>query len=487
MGKLTITRMARARIPTPEGEFQVCLYRDRQHVGEHLALVLGNVVNKQDVLVRVHSECFTGDVLGSLRCDCGEQLARAMNLIAQEGSGVLIYLRQEGRGIGLVDKLRAYNLQDQGYDTVDANLLLGHGADERDYTSAALILKDLGVPSVRLLTNNPAKIERLQGLAIPVSARVPLPPQVTAENAAYLLTKVQRMRHVLDLDSFAGILGSNHTGTNTERGHAVRPRTRVFTNSVDGIKTRPVETAARIPVGPPHGLESLLRRVADHRQRTGRPFVTLSYAQSVDGSIAARPGQPLALSGSLSLNLTHKLRAAHDAILVGIGTVLADNPRLTVRLVEGKNPQPIVADSRLRFPLDANLLRNPALSPWIATSEQADEGRQRVLEAAGARVLRLPATPKGQVNLAALLEQLGTLGINSMMVEGGARIITSVLSNRLVDHIVVTVAPTLVGGLRAVRTLGQSNPVQFPRLHNLQYQQLGEDLVLWGDAAWEDG
>jgi 3,4-dihydroxy 2-butanone 4-phosphate synthase/GTP cyclohydrolase II len=187
------------------------------------------------------------------------------------------------------------------------------------------------------------------------------------------------------------------------------------------------------------------------------------------------------------MTLTHQLRAAHDAILVGIGTVLADNPRLTVRLVEGKNPQPIVADSRLRLPLSANLLCQHPLSPWIAAGEPADAGRQRVLEAAGARVLRLPMNARGHVNLTALLERLGALGIHSVMVEGGARIITSFLAERLVDHIVLTIAPRLVGGIRAVRRLAYTDPVDLPRLRNLRYQWLEEDLVLWCDPAWEEG
>ena len=154
------------------------------------------------------------------------QLAQAIQLIGQEGAGIIIYLRQEGRGIGLLDKLRAYNLQDQGYDTVDANLLLGHGEDERDYATAALILKDLGVPSVRLLTNNPLKIESLQACGIPVAARVPLPPRVTAENATYLLTKVQRMHHLLNLDAFAGVLPGGSNGIKPEPHHLLAPTTR---------------------------------------------------------------------------------------------------------------------------------------------------------------------------------------------------------------------------------------------------------------------
>ena len=226
MGELTITRMAQARIPTAEGEFQSYLYLDQQHKGEHLAFVLGHVADQPEVLVRVHSECFTGDVLGSLRCDCGAQLAQAIQLIGQEGAGIIIYLRQEGRGIGLLDKLRAYNLQDQGYDTVDANLLLGHGEDERDYATAALILKDLGVSSIRLLTNNPLKIESLQASGIPVAARVPLPPRVTAENATYLLTKVLRMSHLLNLDAFAGVLPDGSNGVKPEPLHPLAPTTR---------------------------------------------------------------------------------------------------------------------------------------------------------------------------------------------------------------------------------------------------------------------
>ena len=199
MEPLNVQRMVSARIPTDEAEFHLFLYHNNHDDKEHLAVVLGDVRGKPDVLVRLHSECFTGDVLGSRRCDCGEQLSFAMQQIALEGVGVLVYLRQEGRGIGLLDKLRAYNLQDEGYDTVEANLLLGHQADERDYTVAARILADLGVQSVRLLTNNPQKIDTLQEVGISVAERVPVQPTVYAENANYLFTKITRMNHMLNL------------------------------------------------------------------------------------------------------------------------------------------------------------------------------------------------------------------------------------------------------------------------------------------------
>lgn len=195
----TVKREVSANIPTFDGEFKLVLYSNNRDNKEHLALVFGDMQSQEDVLVRVHSECFTGDVLGSLRCDCGEQLQKSLHLIVENGNGIVIYLRQEGRGIGLRDKLRAYNLQDMGYDTVDANLALGHQADERDYTAAALILKDLGIHSIRLLTNNPAKIDHLQRLGVQVIERVPLEATVTSANAHYLFTKVERMNHLLDL------------------------------------------------------------------------------------------------------------------------------------------------------------------------------------------------------------------------------------------------------------------------------------------------
>lgn len=438
MNNLTVRRMACTRLPTNEGVFQLCLYHNNRDEKEHLALIMGDVQDRENVLVRIHSECFTGDVLGSLRCDCGPQLNRAMELIAAEGAGVIVYLRQEGRGIGLLEKLRAYNLQDQGYDTVEANLMLGHQADAREYTSAAAILQDLGVKSVRLLTNNPDKLESLQLLGVQVTARVPLQMPPTSENIAYLATKVARMRHLLNTDLF--------------------------------------------PVNLRHAAPDL----GLHRPRK-RPFVTLSYAQSLDGSLTDQRGRPLPLSGAESLHLTHKLRASHDAILIGIGTLLADDPQLTVRLVEGADPQPVVVDSRLRFPPAARLMQHPTRLPWIATTETAVSPHQFALEAAGAHILRLPAAPDGRVDLAAMLNHLVDLGIRSAMVEGGAQLITSFLIQGLADRVVITIAPVFVGGLNVLDGRIPFAAPLLPRLHNLRYQRLGQDMVVYGDVLWPDG
>ncbi|MCP5349253.1 MAG: GTP cyclohydrolase II [Gammaproteobacteria bacterium] len=201
MSKLSVTRKASARIPTAHGDFQLCYYTNTLDSKEHLAFFMGDPASVDPLLVRVHSECFTGDVLGSRRCDCGEQLDRSMAMVARAGVGVVLYLRQEGRGIGLLEKLRAYNLQDEGFDTVDANLMLGHEADARDYSVAALMLEDLGVRSVRLMTNNPAKISALEAAGIDVRERVSLEVAANADNVDYLMTKAQRMNHLLHVKS----------------------------------------------------------------------------------------------------------------------------------------------------------------------------------------------------------------------------------------------------------------------------------------------
>ncbi|MGZ4796348.1 MAG: bifunctional 3,4-dihydroxy-2-butanone-4-phosphate synthase/GTP cyclohydrolase II [Acidimicrobiia bacterium] len=195
-----VRRVSEARIPTRHGDFTACVFESLLDGVEHMAFVCGEVSGQDDVLVRVHSECLTGDVFGSMRCDCGLQLDAALAQIAAEGRGVVVYLRgHEGRGIGLGHKLRAYNLQDQGRDTVEANEELGFPADSREYGIGSQILVDLGITTMRVMTNNPAKYGGLEGFGLEIVERVPLEIEPNSENIAYLRTKQQKMGHMLDL------------------------------------------------------------------------------------------------------------------------------------------------------------------------------------------------------------------------------------------------------------------------------------------------
>jgi GTP cyclohydrolase II len=198
--KICVKIEAVAKLPTRFGSFRIVAFWNNRDGKEHVALVHGDVLGASDVMSRLHSECLTGDALGSLRCDCRDQLSFALQRIAREPCGVLLYLRQEGRGIGLLNKLRAYQLQDHGFDTVDANVALGFRDDERDYAVAAHMLASLTVQSVRLLTNNPRKIDELRRYGIRVNARVPHVIPANEHNRFYLETKANRSGHFIDLE-----------------------------------------------------------------------------------------------------------------------------------------------------------------------------------------------------------------------------------------------------------------------------------------------
>jgi len=224
-------------------------------------------------------------------------------------------------------------------------------------------------------------------------------------------------------------------------------------------------------------LTRLPTTATNHRRQTGRPLVTLSYAQTLNGSIAIARGQPLSISGVESMRLTHRLRASHHAILVGIGTVLSDNPRLTTRLVSGPTPQPVILDTHWRFPPDAALWKNPR-QPWIAGAARLDNPAQAALQAKGARPIPLIVDNQRRVSLPALLQQLGKFHIDSLMVEGGVRVITAFLAAGLIDYLLLTVSPVFVNGLAVLDHSALTVGAELSKLRLLALEQHGPDFIL---------
>ena len=420
-----------ASLPTRHGDLQIHVFRLGDET-EVIALVHGEVAGDEPVLVRLHSECLTGEALGSLRCDCGEQLEAGLEQVGQADRGVLLYLRHEGRGIGLFDKIRAYALQDGGLDTVDANVALGLPIDGRDYAAAAGVLRKLGVKRARVMTNNPAKLQSLAEHGIEIVERVPIEALPNPVNLSYLKTKARRMGHLLEGAPFV----ASAPGPN---GHHTRPA------------------------------------------------VTVHYAQTIDGRIAARTGDARWVSGESSLRLAHELRASHDAVMVGIGTVLADDPRLTVRLVEGRSPIRVIVDSRLRVPTTAKALVDRTARTIVATTPMASQERARAIHAAGGEVLRAHADETGGVDLADLLRRLRGIGIGSLLIEGGHGIITSALRDHVVDRLTVCIAPKVIGeGVAAVGDLHIDYLREALTFSHARFVTCGEDLIFYGEPQWED-
>jgi 3,4-dihydroxy 2-butanone 4-phosphate synthase/GTP cyclohydrolase II len=434
------TAAVRVPLPTPFGVFEVHAFeRASGHV--YVAMVLGDIGDGEDVLVRLHSECLTGDALGSLRCDCGIQLRLALRTIAAEQRGVLVYATgHEGRGIGLVNKLRAYVAQDDGADTVDANVGLGLPVDSRDYTESAAVLAELGIRTVRLLTNNPGKVDGLLSAGAVINGVVPLPTAPHYRNVGYLNTKAERMDHV-------------------------RPT---------GL---PLSTDHQVESGPPIDTMALLGEI---RSRPDRPFVVLKYAQTLDGRIATSTGDSKWISGVAERRVSHALRAACDAVLVGVGTVMSDDPELTVRMVSGASPMRVVLDSNLRISSDAKIL-GPDAATTVITTERSDPARRAALRERGVRV-EVVADQAGRVSLRAALATLRASGTESVLVEGGSEMITGLLAAGLVDRIIVGVAPVVIGsGTQAVNDLRVWSVADGIRLENRSILPVGEDVVL----AWD--
>jgi 3,4-dihydroxy 2-butanone 4-phosphate synthase/GTP cyclohydrolase II len=234
---------------------------------------------------------------------------------------------------------------------------------------------------------------------------------------------------------------------------------------------------------PHQHLENCLSRAKGFCAKNNRPFIIISYAQSVDGSIASRNRMPIHLSGPESSVLTHQIRAGCDAILIGIGTLLADDPQLTVRLVESRNPQPIILDTHLRTPLNAKLVKRSDLTSWIINEKRNTGSRARALIKAGAEPVCCATAEGGRIDLHALMAILAKKRVNSIMVEGGAKVITSFVNSRLVDQFIITVSPRLVGGLHAVDS-GETKFKPDLRLAHISYQRLSDDLIIWARPEW---
>jgi GTP cyclohydrolase II len=445
-----IDEVARLVLPTWAGEFDLRAFQGASG-SVYLLFLRGDLGDGRGLLTRLHSACLTGDALGSLRCECGPQLRLAMRRIAAEGRGVLLYAPyHEGRGIGLLAKLKAYELQDLGHDTVEANRELGLPVDGRDYREAVGVLAQAGVRGVRLLTNNPDKSRALEEGGIAVEEVVPLQTAAHARNVGYLETKRQRLGHLSP--------GGAPLAT---AGIAVHD---LWNESPNGQEH-------------PLDVSPLLGEV---RRAGGRPYVVLKYAQTLDGRIATASGDARWISGVPERRVSHAMRAACDAVMVGIGTVLRDDPRLTVRMVPGASPIRVILDSELRVPAHAGVL-DPDAVTIVLTTARSSSARREALRDRRVRVEVVEEGPDG-VDLRDGLARLSDLGIRSLLVEGGARVITSLLRERFVDRVVVALAPLLLGkGTEAVGDLGVAEVVHALRLVNPTRHAAGSDLLIAAD------
>lgn len=433
-----VEEVARVPLPTNFGRFEARAFQcDTGHV--YVALVAGQIGDGRSVLARVHSECLTGDALGSLRCDCGIQLRNALRAIRAEGRGVLVYATgHEGRGIGLVNKLRAYVEQDRGADTVDANLHIGMPVDLRDYSHAAAVLREVGVRSIRLITNNPDKSQALETAGVRVEEVRPIPVAPHHKNLGYLRTKEERLGHITPIGS-----------------------------PLDGDVGAPPDVGQLI--GRPHASDA-------------KPYVIVKYAQTLDGRIATSTGDARWISGTEEREVSHALRARCDAIMVGVGTVVVDDPRLTVRMVPGASPIRVLVDSTLRAPVQARAFDDEATTIVITTEASDEETRDR-LRAMDVGVRVVPGPGSG-VDLSAALRVLRAEGIETVLVEGGAQLITSLLAARLVDRLIVSLSPIVMGsGLEGVGDLGTKSVSESLHLTDRKIHVVGDDVLISGDVV----
>lgn len=416
----TIMHEVATRLPTRDGSFVVHLYKDLD-MKEHLALVKGDVKGKKGVLTRVHSECLTGDLFGSLRCDCGPQLHQSMRMIEESNSGIIIYLRQEGRGIGLVEKLKTYNLQDAGLDTVDANIFLGHRAEERDYSVAAKVIRDLGASSIKLISNNPDKERKLELLGIKVDSRITLEPDVNPENLRYLKTKIERMGHRLE-------------------------DTQLYPYQPE------MDDARRY----------ILRRM---KEKVGFPFITIFNISGLDGQLTYEPKLP-GRGPTLYKVLRRKLMAVHNSLLITV-----DDTDLGIE-AGNMNLRLLIFDPEMKMRMDHPLLgeegpetvilHGPCKSPPHSEMEERGIRHFTILD------------NDGDLDPGAFLNVMTQLEIGSILVDGKDGISDMLLSMGLADTVLNSLVPVMSGTGKV-----KSSDTVF-HLDDVSTVTMGDEVVYYG-------
>jgi GTP cyclohydrolase II len=468
--RAAVQQVAATLLPTAHGTFTLHGFRAGDGT-EHVALVLGDPSDAAPgpPLVRVHSECLTGDALGSWRCDCGDQLDAALRAVAAEGRGVVVYLRgQEGRGIGLLAKVEAYALQDAGADTVDANTALGLPVDAREYGAAAAVLAALGVPCVRLMSSNPAKAAALEAAGVEVAEVVGLAVPDRPTSAAYRRTKVERLGHLpvaaaedpsapdpSSPDPWDALVAAAHGGAPLPPGGE----------------------------GPGTAGGDLLDRYAP-LAAGGAPLVVAQVAQSLDGFTAARSGDARYVSGEDDREHLHRLRALVDVVVVGVRTVAADDPLLTVRACPGPHPVRAVLDPMGRAPLGVTLFGDPTAPVlWLVGAARAAAAAAGVADRPHVEVVPLTGCTTGEDVVGAVLAALAARGLHRVLVEGGATTVSRFLAAGALDRLWVTTAPVLVGdGVPGLRFEGTDLMADALRAPSRRFV-LGEDVAVELDLA----
>ncbi len=545
--------VAIAKLPSEFGQFKIYGYRNTLDNSENVAIVKGEPTKFDNpVMVRIHSECLTGDALGSLRCDCGTQLQAALRIIENAGQGIVVYLAQEGRGIGLLNKVKAYSLQDLGLDTVEANEHLGFSADLRDYSMAAQILKDLGVNQIRLITNNPRKIARLQNYGIEVVERITLAIEPNDYNLNYLTTKAKKLGHLLEVkhrqslarnafkidehleDIWPALLECKEVMKNEPPqlheywaffGNAKSPWSfqKLSDEKISDIPESDFLIIVDFPNDFCQNLQSAnqlfsqvqsaivfksdlvqdaqcfkgmwssngwqtfslyIRLLVAQREAylEKRPFLMAHLAQSLDGRIAAVNGNSQWLSNEANLKHAHRLRALHDAVMVGAVTATLDNPKLTVRLVTGKHPTPVIIEGQSDLKLDD--LQMIALHEKVIVL--CPQGKQhRVLpQAAKEKILELPISPtKGSQEKPVLapseiLNVLYENGISSIFLEGGGQTVSYFLQADCIELLHLHFSPLILGSGRSSFTLPVIDSIDKGLRFKMKHFDLDGEILL---------